>query len=181
VSTLSSKTIVTGARPALALPATARAVLSVLAMTALLGVAANVRLQLPFTPVPVTFQTLIVLCGGALLGWRRGLLAVALTLGLGGLGVPLFAGGVASIGYLAGFALAAALTGGLLAGRRASLARTLVVMIAGEAAILATGLAWLCALGLPFATALTVGVLPFLLWDGAKIAVAASTYRLLHR
>lgn len=69
--------------------------------------------------VPITLQTLGVVLAGAVLGWKRGLLAVLLYLALGTIGLPVFAeqtGGLStyskpSVGYLVSFPFAAALCG----------------------------------------------------------------------
>jgi len=73
-------------------------------------------------PVPITLQTFGVLLAGAVLGARRGFLAVCLYLLVGAAGLPVFSGGAAgfgvfatpSVGYLVGFPLAAALCGFLV-------------------------------------------------------------------
>ncbi|MBD8868986.1 biotin transporter BioY [Nocardioides donggukensis] len=70
-------------------------------------------------PVPITLQTFGVLLTGAVLGPRRGFLAVMLYLAVGAAGLPVFADGRSgfgvfsgpSVGYLVGFPLAAALCG----------------------------------------------------------------------
>ena len=70
-------------------------------------------------PVPITLQTFGVLLTGAVLGARRGFLAVLLYLVIGAAGLPVFAGGSAglgvfsgpSVGYLVGFPLAAGCCG----------------------------------------------------------------------
>lgn len=70
-------------------------------------------------PVPITLQTLGVLLTGAVLGARRGFLAVMLYLVAGAAGLPVFANGSSglgvfsgpTVGYLLGFPLAAALCG----------------------------------------------------------------------
>lgn len=72
--------------------------------------------------VPITFQTFGVLLAGAVLGARRGFLAVLLYLAVGAAGFPVFAGGSAGLapfagptaGYLISFPLAAAITGFLV-------------------------------------------------------------------
>lgn len=69
--------------------------------------------------VPITLQTFGVLLSGAVLGARRGFLAVVLYLVLGAAGLPIFSGGAAglgvfsgpTVGYLLGFPFAAALCG----------------------------------------------------------------------
>ena len=70
-------------------------------------------------PVPITLQTFGVLLSGAVLGMRRGFLAVLLYLVVGAAGLPIFSGGASglavfsgpSVGYLVGFPLAAGLCG----------------------------------------------------------------------
>ena len=72
--------------------------------------------------VPITLQTFAVLLAGAVLGSRRGFLAVLLYLLVGAAGLPVFSGGSAGLavlagptgGYLLGFPLAAALCGFLV-------------------------------------------------------------------
>ena len=54
---------------------------------------AQISIHLGFTPVPITGQTLWVLLTGALLGWRRGALAMLVYLMEGVAGLPVFAGG----------------------------------------------------------------------------------------
>jgi biotin transport system substrate-specific component len=73
-------------------------------------------------PVPITLQTFGVLLAGAVLGPRRGFLAVMLYLAVGAAGLPVFSGGRGglavfqgpSVGYLVGFPLAALLCGYLV-------------------------------------------------------------------
>jgi biotin transport system substrate-specific component len=70
-------------------------------------------------PVPITLQTFGVLLSGAVLGARRGFLAVLLYVAAGAAGLPIFSGGASglavlqgpSAGYLIGFPLAAGLCG----------------------------------------------------------------------
>jgi biotin transport system substrate-specific component len=152
-----------------------------------MAAAARLRAPLPFTPVPVTFQTLVVLLGGGLFGARRGAAGQGLYLGLGVIGAPVLAGGAFGLaalagptgGYLAGFVLAAALVGRLLGGRSATWARIGMVMALGELVILGCGAAYLAALGFSPRAAFALGVAPFVLWDTVKVFVAATAYRLL--
>jgi len=113
---------------------------------------AQVAIPLPFSPVPLTGQTLAVLLVGALLGSRRGGLALLAYLAEGLGGLPVFAGGRAGPahllgptgGYLLGFVVAAYVTG-LLAERgwNRRIGTTLLAMLVGNAAIYAFGLPWL--------------------------------------
>ena len=73
-------------------------------------------------PVPITLPTFAVLLSGAVLGSRRGFLAVLLYVVAGAAGLPIFSGGAAGLavltgptaGYLIGFPLAAALCGAIV-------------------------------------------------------------------
>lgn len=146
------------------------------------GVAAHVRLPLPFTPVPLTLQTLAVLLAGGLLGARRGVAAQVLYLLLAALGLPLLAGPTLcgpTGGYLLGFVAAAGLMG-LLAPRGGL--RVLAGALGGAALILVCGATWLwavtgCTLGQAFAW----GVAPFVAGDLLKALTAAGVVRLVRR
>ena len=151
------------------------------AASLLTGLAAQVAIPLPFTPVPVTGQTFAVLLTGAALGARRGFLAQLLYLAQGASGLPVFAGGAAgaayllgpSGGYLVAFPLAAAVTGFLA--ERAWDRRFLTmlgVMLLGSTVIFALGAAGLVRF-VPRSQVLAAGVLPFLPGDLVKSALAA--------
>ena len=75
-------------RSELDIPVKAGAVLFIAALTA---AASQVSFPLPFTPVPLTVQPMVVLLGGAALGWRLGATAQALYLMAGAAGLPVFA------------------------------------------------------------------------------------------
>ena len=141
---------------------------------------AQVRIPLPFTPVPITGQTFAVLLVGAVLGSRRGAASLLLYLLQGLLGLPFFAGGASGLaillgptgGYLIGFVVAAGLVG-LLATRGLDrrIPSALLAFLAGEVVIYLFGVAWLSVfLGIPHAIA--AGLLPFLLGDAIKLAAA---------
>ena len=155
--------------------------LLVLGASLLTGLAAQVAIPLPFTPVPVTGQTFAVLLTGAALGARRGFAAQVLYLAQGASGLPVFAGGAAGLayffgptaGYLVAFPLAAALTGFLA--ERAWDRRFLTmfgVMLLGSAVIFAIGAAALTRF-VPSSQVLAAGVLPFVPGDLVKSALAA--------
>ena len=155
-------------------------------ITALTAVAAQVSLPLPFTPVPFTFQPMIVLLGGALLGSRLGLASQVAYLALGVAGLPVFAAspglppGVARLlgptaGYLLSYPLAA-FTAGWLAERgfdRRYLT-SVIAMACGLAVVFAGGVAWLSVVwSRGVAGALAVGSTPFIVADALKLLVAA--------
>ena len=144
------------------------------------GLLAQVSIHLPFTPVPITGQTLGVLLAGTALGWKRGLASMGLYAVAGLVGVPWFAGHAsgyvgASFGYIVGFVLCAGLCG-WLAERKAdrSLLKSVPAMIAGEVVMYAVGVVWLAAdLHLSAGKAISEGLTPFLAGDAIKAAIAA--------
>ncbi|MFK7891294.1 MAG: biotin transporter BioY [Granulosicoccus sp.] len=146
---------------------------------------ASAKLSIPFYPVPLTFQTLVVLCIGMALGPWLGAATVLAYLAQGALGLPVFAGtpekglGLAYMlgttgGYLIGF-VAAAFVVGLLAQRRwdRSLPLVIAAMIVGNAIIYVFGVAWLGNVVGWDKPVLEWGLMPFLLGDLAKIGIAA--------
>lgn len=148
------------------------------------------RVAIPMVPVPITLQTLAVTLIGALYGWRLGALTVVAWLAAAALGLPLLsdgAGGPApftgpTAGYLFAFPFAAALVGVLVGrgwnGRRPG--RAFLAMAAGNALCLILGAAWLAA-AFGAATAVKVGLLPFLPGAVVKSALAAAMlYGLAH-
>ncbi len=159
-----------------------REIVLIAAGAALIAAASQLVIPLPFSPVPVTGQTLAVLIIGALYGSLRGPATVMTYIAAGVMGAPVFAAGGFGIarlagptgGYLMGFILAAALTGFLAErGWDRSLMKAALAMLAGNVVIYATGLLWL-GVYIGFGTVLALGLLPFIIGDIAKIALAAS-------
>lgn len=155
----------------------------VVAYAALVGLLALVVIRLPFTPVPITGQTLGVLLGGMALGPRRALAGMLLYVIAGLIGMPWFAGGEHGIGimagptfgYLIGFVVAAAVLGRLAeAGYDRKPQLTLLAMVAGTAIIYFFGVTWLWnTLHIGIGAALEIGLVPFLLGDALKALIAA--------
>ncbi|HLH73424.1 MAG TPA: biotin transporter BioY [Chloroflexota bacterium] len=158
-------------------------VILILLFANLTAVAARIAVYLPFSPVPITAQTLLVLLAGAALGPRRGAASQVAYIAEGVAGLPVFAGGNAGLavllgptgGYLIGFVACAALVGwlGERRGLRSPLA-TFIVMLLGSALIYPFGAVWLSRVvpgGL--SVAIAQGVLPFLPGDALKSAIAA--------
>jgi biotin transport system substrate-specific component len=127
----------------------------VLAGSLFVALLAQVSIPLPFTPVPLTGQTLGVLLVGAALGSRLGFLALLAYLLEGALGLPVFAGGTGGLakvlgptgGFLLAFPLAAGLVGLLVErfGLDRSFLGTLLAMLLGNALLYLLGLPWLWA------------------------------------
>ena len=158
----------------------ARSVALVVGGAAFVGLTAQVVVPLPFSPVPLSLQTFSVLLVGAVLGSRRGVASMALYLLAGTAGVPWFAQqhsgwAFASFGYVVGFVIAAYLVGRLAErGADRTVLRTVGLMVLGNLAIYAVGVPGLMLFtGMGLGRALLLGVVPFLIGDALKIALAA--------
>jgi biotin transport system substrate-specific component len=147
---------------------------------------AQLELRLPFTPVPVTGQTLGVLLVGASLGPGLGGVSIGLYLLQGAIGLPFYSGGdsgwsflglaSATGGYLWGFVLAAVVVG-WLAGREwdRTLRGAIAAMFLGEVVLYLVGIPWLMgALDVPLGRALELGLAPFVVGDTLKLLLAAA-------
>jgi biotin transport system substrate-specific component len=143
--------------------------------------AAGAYVALPVGPVPIVLQNLFVYLAGLLLGWRWGAAAIGVYLLAGACGLPVFAGGVGGIGrfvgptggYLIGFLPAAAVVGWLAEWGNRRVVFDVIGMIAATAVIYSFGIAWLMTLtGMSLAKTMAVGMYPFLIGDGLKIAAA---------
>lgn len=145
---------------------------------------AQIAIPLPWTPVPITGQTLGVLLTGAILGPRRGALAILLYLVEGLAGMPVFAGmtsGLAKLlgptgGYLLSWPLAAALVGWLAQrGWDRRIPTALAMFCFGNIVIYAIGASWLNIYKDTFGqiSVMWAGVYPFLPGDALKIVIAA--------
>lgn len=150
---------------------------------ALVAVAAQVSIPLPFTPVPLTGQTFAVVLVGAAIGPTLGVLSLVLYLAAGAIGAPIYAGGSSGIevygtatgGYLVGFVLAVALVGWLARlGWDRSLSSALGAMLCGNVVIYLCGLLWLGhVLDTNLERTLELGLYPFIVGDLLKVYAAA--------
>ncbi len=164
----------------------------IVAFGALTALLAQIKIPLPFTPVPLTGQTFAVLLAGAVLGSSRAFLSQGLYLAAGAAGLPVFAGGASSVahllgptgGYLWSYPVAAGCLGWLVqrgASRKTwNLAGALFL---GDLLILLCGTFWLHAFfRFPYRKAWRLGFYPFLAGDLLKIMLVGATLpRLLAR
>lgn len=156
--------------------------LLVIGASALIAIAAQVAIPLPFTPVPLTLQPLAVIFIGVALGSTRGAAAAALYLLEGLSGLPVFAqghGGAAwLLGATAGFLYSypfAAWVAGFVSERGwgSSIVRAVTGMLLALGVIYLGGWSWLAMLTDP-RTAFAAGVAPFVLADIVKVALGAA-------
>lgn len=154
-------------------------IIGIVVGAAVVALAAQVAVRLPFTVVPLTLSPLAVLVVGGLLGAGGGAAALVLYLVAGAAGLPVFAGGAAGAihllgptgGYLLAFPVAAAVTGRL--SRSTTIARVLLACVAGMVVIHIGGVSQLAILGGDPAAAFRVGFLPFFSNDLVKVGLAA--------
>jgi biotin transport system substrate-specific component len=149
----------------------------------LTAAAAQIRIPLPFTPVPITGQTFAVLLSGAVLGSTAGAASQALYF-LMGLGLPFYAGGAsgwsyatgATGGFLVGFVVAAWVVGNLAERRQdRAIATAIPAFLTGTVVIYLLGVPWLAnVLGISWTRAVELGAAPFILGDLAKLAIAGA-------
>ena len=140
----------------------------------------SAKVQIPFYPVPMTMQTLVVLMIGMSYGAPLAASTVFLYLFQGAIGLPVFAtgGGLAYMmgptgGYLVGFFLSAILLGLLASkGWGKTWQTTAVAMILGVGVIFTIGVSWL-AVFIGFEAAIINGFLPFIYADFLKIIIAS--------
>ncbi len=166
----------------------------VVAGALLVALAARFEIRLPDNPVPITGQTFGVLLVGGALGFRRGGLSLALYLLMGAF-LPVYAGGASGLsrivgfdegrlvlgatgGYLLGFVVAAAVVGRLAElGWDRRLVGAVAAMVVGNVVIYLFGVPWLmAATGMAFEEAIAKGVLPFLVGDAVKLALAGAAF-----
>ncbi len=158
--------------------------LLVLGFSVFLALCAQISINLPFTPVPITLQTLGALLTGAALGSKRGTLAMLVYLAEGAAGLPVFAGGKAGFIYLAGFTAGylwaiplAALVTGLLCERGfdRSYLTSALAMLPGSLIFYALGVPWLAITAhMTIGHALVAGMLPFIPGDLLKLVIASA-------
>lgn len=140
------------------------------------------RLTVPMDPVPFTLETLAALLAGMVLGARDGALSQLIYVGLIAVGLPVDANmrGQAALfgptgGYLVGFIAAAFIAGWLVEHGANRLWQRLAAGIVGAVVIYVFGVPVLMlARGLDLGTALSFGVVPFLVPDFAKAALAVA-------
>ncbi len=160
-----------------------------LGIAGLTGLLAQVRLPIPWSPVPVTGQTFAVLLAGVLLGRWWGGVSITIYAGLGFAGLPWFSGWSSGLGatggYIIGFILAALFLGYFTdkyIRARGFLSMLGLMLLANFVLIYIPGLIWLglwlnTVSGTPatIATVVTMGAIPFIAGDIIKAILAAAT------
>ena len=150
-------------------------------------------ISIPFASgIAVTLQTFAVIMAAALLGWKRGTIAVLVYIAIGASGAPVFSGfrggigvlGGVTGGYMIGFIFTAITVGLVCEKTQMKTLPMIISMVAGVIVCYAFGTAWFC---IYFKGAKTVGsalmtcVVPYLPFDAAKIALASFLSKRLYK
>ncbi len=156
--------------------------------------AVGAYIPIPIGPVPIVLQNLFVLLAGLLLGGRWGFTSIGIYLLVGAVGMPVFTGGKGGVahfigptgGYLIGFALCAFVTGWISEKASGRTSYDILAVITGSLLVYACGVPWLKAVtAMSWNKALVAGMLPFLMGDALKAALAVILARairpVLHR
>jgi biotin transport system substrate-specific component len=142
---------------------------------------ARITIPLPFTPVPITLQVMVVLLSGLVLGSKAGALSQLAYLAAIAAGMPWDARGLGSAallgptaGYLVGFVPAAFACGWVAERLSDTRASRFLAALVGLAIIYTAGLAWLAPTVGGLGRAWALGVVPFIVIDLGKALVAAA-------
>ncbi len=162
-------------------------------MACLVGLLAQVRFYIPWSPVPITGQTFAVLLAGVVMGRRWGGVSMAIYAGLGFAGLPWFNGLTSGItatgGYIIGFILAALFLGYFtdkFVRSRSFFSMLGLMLFASLILVYIPGLIWLGMwLNLvnntptTIAAVISMGAVPFIVGDILKVVMAAATAKVI--
>ena len=152
-----------------------------LALIGSITLAISSKIKIPFYPVPMTMQTLVVLIIGIGFGWKLGLATISLYLFEGIIGLPVFSGspekGIGLIyftgptmGYLLGFLVAVYISGQFIYDN--NLVKNFFKLLLATSFIYILGMAWLGSLIGWEKPIFQLGAQPFLLAELLKILIA---------
>ena len=158
-------------------------IIAIILGSLMIAVMAQFSIPIPFSPIPITGQTIGVVLVGGVLGAKRGSIAVLTYLMEGAIGIPVFAQMKAGVnvlvgptaGYLWGFVVSAFLIGYLAEkGWTLKPVTSFLSCFAATTLILISGTLYLIVLKVGFTEALTIGFYPFLIGDIVKSTISAA-------
>lgn len=150
-------------------------------MAAVMCILGPLSIPIPFSPVPISFTNLAIYFTVFILGWKRGTISYLIYLLIGLIGLPVFsgfAGGPGKLlgptgGYLIGFIFMTIIAGLFIEKCNGNLYLYVIGLILATGIAYALGTVWLSYQAhLTFLQALMAGVIPYLIGDGVKIAIA---------
>ena len=152
-----------------------------IALVGSLLLAISSKIKIPFYPVPMTMQTLVVLFIGICFGWKLGVATISLYLFEGVIGLPVFSGtpekGIGimyftgpTMGYLIGFLVAGFVAGKFIYDN--NYFKTFIKLVFATSFIYILGMFWLGTLIGWDKPIFKLGAQPFLLAELFKILLA---------
>ncbi len=158
-------------------------------LAALLCVSSYISIPLPFSLVPITAQTLVINMVALLLKPKKAGITVLIWILLGIIGLPVFSGGKAGFGVIAGPTggyiigyLAAVILIAMMKGKKNRFLRNLISVFCGIPIIYAIGFPWMkLVTNMDWKAAFAAGVLPFIAGDIIKCIAAVSVCKPLYR
>jgi biotin transport system substrate-specific component len=150
-------------------------------MAAVMCILGPLSIPIPFSPVPISFTNLAIYFTVFILGWKRGTISYLIYMLIGLVGLPVFsgfAGGPGKLmgptgGYIIGFIFMALIAGFFIEKYNGKVYMYVIGLILATCIAYLLGTAWLSyQVHLTFWQALMAGVIPYLIGDGVKIAIA---------
>lgn len=157
---------------------------------ALIGVMGYVSIPIPFSPVPISGQTLVIMLIGLMLTPKQAFYSVLSWLLAGVVGAPVFSGGRAGLavlgspsgGYIIGFLVGAVVISYLRGDSGSMVKMYMAAIVGGILVIYAFGVPVMAfLLDMNFSTALKAGALPFLIGDFIKVIIAVNLVSVLNK
>ena len=149
--------------------------------TAIICILGPLSIVLPISPVPISLGILGIFFAVYVNGWLWGTVSCLLYLLLGFVGVPVFTGFTAGVGkllgptggYMIGYIFLSLIAGLFISKFEKKIPLHILGMVLGTLSCYALGTAWLAiSLKMSFAAAFMAGVVPFILADAVKMAIA---------
>lgn len=151
-------------------------------MVALLCISSYIAFPLPFTPIMITSQTIIINLIALTMNTKNGVLSIIVFYLIGIIGLPVFSGGKSGLGtlvgpgggYFLGFLLTV-LVITLIKGKNLNLKKSIILTVfVGMTIMYICGATWLGNYnGLSFMENLKVSILPFILGDFIKCVLSS--------
>lgn len=163
-----------------------------LAITALMSAVLCVisPLSIPIGTVPISLTTMFIIIGVYLIGPIKMSISVLIYLLIGVVGLPVFANyksGPGVIvgptgGYLVGYIVLTLVSGFIIHKDINNIRYTIIGLVTGNLLVYAIGTAWLSySMKLTFVNALMIGVVPFIIADAIKMALAVYLGKIIRR
>jgi biotin transport system substrate-specific component len=165
-----------------------RKIIFISLFTALIIIGGYISFPIPLSPLPIVLADFFIMLAGLTMGASAAAASVGLFLFLGGLGLPVFAGGEAGLavfigpkgGFLWGYLVCAWLIGLIAVKGKASHFKDLIALIAGNIFLYGIGASWLkMVLKVDWGKALFLGVYPFMIGMVIKIIAAIALAKAL--